>query len=181
MTRAGEQPVLDRDSRAGDVAPVLAIYAHHVRNGLASFEESPPSVAEMGRRRQAVLNAGLPYLVGEVAGLVKGFACAGPYRHRPAYRNSLENTVYVDPDAEGRGLGRRLLEVLIGRCEALGYRQMLAVIGDSANHASIRLHARLGFRRVALLRSVGFKFDRWVDSVIMQRALGDGDNSAPTP
>jgi len=178
MTRDTEA-VLVRDAADGDMAAVQAIYAAHVSGGLASFEETPPDVAEMARRRAAVLELGLPYRVAEWDGAVKGFAYAGPYRNRPAYRYSLENSVYVAADALGRGLGRRLLGDLIERCTALGYRQMVAVIGDSANEASITLHARLGFETAGVQKSIGFKFGRWVDSVIMQRPLGEGDRTLP--
>ena len=170
---------LVRDAADGDIAAVQAIYAGHVLKGLASFDEVPPDVAEMGRRRAAVLELGLPYRVAEFEGTVKGFAYAGPYRYRPAYRYSLENSVYVASDALRVGLGRLLLEDLIERCTALGYRQMVAIIGDSANQASINLHAQLGFQTMGALPSVGFKFGRWVDSVVMQRPLGDGDGTLP--
>ena len=171
---------LVRDAADGDMAAVQAIYAEHVLTGLASFEDVPPDVAEMGRRRAAVLELGLPYRVAECEGTVLGFACAAPYHHRPAYRYSLENSVYVASDALRLGLGRLLLADLIERCTGLGYRQMVAIIGDSANQASINLHAELGFETTGVHESVGFKFGRWVDSVIMQRPLGDGDRTLPT-
>ncbi len=174
---AGEIPI--RDSTDGDMAAVRSIYAHHVQNGLASFEEVAPDPAQIARRRQAVLKGGFPFRVAELRGTVKGYAHAGPYRHRPAYRFSVENSVYVAPDALGLGLGRLLLADLIERCTALGHRQMIAIIGDSGNAASINLHANLGFREVGVIKSAGFKFGRWVDSVIMQRPLGDGDDSPP--
>ena len=168
-----------RDSTAADIEAIRAIYAHHVEHGVASFEQSPPGIAEMARRRDAVLDAGLPYLAAEAGGGLAGFACAGPYRGRPAYRHTLETTVYVAPDSLGRGVGRALLEALIERCENLGYRQLIAVIGDSANAPSIKLHEALGFQRAGLLRAVGFKHGRWLDSVILQRRLGDGDKTLP--
>ena len=170
---------LVRDAADGDMAAVQAIYAEHVLKGLASFEEVPPDVAEMDRRRAAVLELGLPYRVAECAGTVKGFACAGPYRYRQAYRYSLENSVYVAPGLERRGVGRALLEALIARCTALGLRQMIAVVGDSGHLPSIVFHESLGFTRIGTLRAVGFKFGRWVDSVILQRALGDGGQTPP--
>jgi phosphinothricin acetyltransferase len=170
-----------RDATDDDMAAVLAIYAHHVMHGLASFEIEPPDLAEMTRRRRAIVERGLPYRVATVDGRVAGYAYAGPYRLRPAYRFILEDSVYVAPDATGRGLGRRLLADLIERCAALGYRQMVAVIGDSGNRPSIGLHERLGFARVGVIRSAGFKFGRWVDSVLMQRALGEGDSTLPPP
>ena len=148
--------------------------------GLASFEEEPPSQAELRRRYEEVTRGGLPYLAADLGGTLAGYGYCALYRTRSAYRYSLEDSVYVRPDAQGRGVGRALLAELIGRCEALGYRQLVAVIGDSANAASIGLHASQGFLRAGTLRSVGFKFGRWVDSVIMQRPLGAGDGSPPT-
>jgi phosphinothricin acetyltransferase len=162
---------LVRDSREADMAEVQMIYAHHVLHGAASFEEEPPPLAEMRRRRAEVLGRGLPYLVAEFGGRVAGYSYASPYRSRPAYRFTLENSVYVDPARPRAGIGRALLAALIGRCEAGDWQQMIAVIGDSANTASIGLHAALGFRHVGTLHAVGFKFGRWVDSVLMQRAL----------
>lgn len=169
-----------RDARVEDLSYVQRIYAHHVLNGLASFEEQPPDLPEMTRRYEAVIALGLPYLVAVGAGGVQGYAYAAPYRPRPAYRFTLEDSVYVDEAAVGQGIGRELLSLLIARCTELGYRQLLAVIGDSGNAGSIGLHAALGFERAALLRSVGFKFGRWVDSVIMQKALGPGDSTPPS-
>lgn len=147
--------------------------------GLASFEEEPPSQAELRRRHEEVTRGGLPYLAADLGGTLAGYGYCALYRTRSAYRYSLEDSVYVRPDAQGRGVGRALLAELIGRCEALGYRQLVAVIGDSANAASIGLHASQGFLRAGTLRSVGFKFGRWVDSVIMQRPLGEGDGTPP--
>lgn len=172
-------PLLVRDSRDSDMAQIHAIYSHHVRHGLGSFEETPPTLEEMARRRQDILARGLPYLVAERDGRILGYAYAGPYRTRSAYRHTLENSVYVAPDAHRLGAGRALLDELIGRCTALGYRQMVAVIGDSANWGSIRLHEAAGFKRVAHLTAIGFKFGRWVDSVMMQRPLGAGDTTTP--
>ncbi len=169
-----------RDARPGDMDAITTIYGHHVRHGLASFEETAPDRAEMENRYLAVVGRGLPYLVAEVepAG-VQGYAYAGPYRTRPGYRYALENSVYVASGAGGRGLGAALLEELIRRCTALGYRQMVAIIGDSDNHPSIRLHEAFGFRRIGTLDAIGFKFGRWVDSVIMQRPMGPGDTTLP--
>jgi len=174
-----------RDARPQDVPCVQAIYAHHVRHGLASFEETPPDVAEIERRFQATLALSLPYLAAEIAApgaeaSLAGYAYAGRYRSRPGYRYSIENSVYIDPACVGQGIGRMLLTELIDRCTALGYRQMIAVIGDSDNAASIRLHRSLGFADAGTIRSVGFKFGRWVDSVILQRPLGPGDSTVPT-
>ena len=150
---------------------VAAIYRHHVLHGLASFEEVPPDEAEIRARFEAVRKAGLPYIVYEEEGQILGYAYAGPYRTRSAYRFTVENSVYVREGYGGRGIGRALLTALIERCAAGPWKQMVAVIGDSENHASIGLHRALGFRMVGTLEKVGFKFDRWVDSVLMKRAL----------
>ncbi len=168
-----------RDSAEDDMAAVQAIYAHHVLGGLASFEEIAPDVTEMARRRTAILARRLPYVVADVDGRVVGFAYAAAFRPRSAYRFTVEDTVYVAPDAGRNGLGSRLLQTVIDRCEALGYRQMVAVIGDTGNAPSIRLHARLGFVQAGVLRASGFKLGRWVDTVFMQRPLGDGDATLP--
>jgi L-amino acid N-acyltransferase YncA len=168
-----------RDATDDDMAAVQRIYAHHVRHGLASFEEEPPSVSELKRRRADVLGRGLPYLVAESGGRVVGYSYASPYRARVGYRFSIENSVYVEEGLVGKGIGRALLAALIARCETGPWRQMVAVIGDSANMASIRLHERAGFRAVGTLTAVGFKLGRWVDSVLMQRPLGGGDASLP--
>jgi L-amino acid N-acyltransferase YncA len=162
-----------------DAAAIQAIYARHVRTGLASFEEVPPGEDEIRRRMDDVVRAGLPYLVAEFGGKVAGYGYCALYRTRSAYRYALEDSVYVREDMAGRGVGKVLLGALIERCEALGYRQLIAVIGDSAHTASIGLHASHGFLRVGTLRSVGYKHKRWVDSVIMQRPLGAGDAEPP--
>ena len=168
-----------RDSRTDDVPAIREIYAFHVRHGLASFEEEPPTVEEMAGRRAAVLDQGYPHLVAELDGEVAGYSYVSAYHPRPAYRFTVENSVYVRDGLHGRGIGRALLAALIARCEAGPWRQMVAVIGDSANHASIGLHAAFGFRRVGIIQSVGFKFGRWVDSVLMQRAICEGDATLP--
>jgi L-amino acid N-acyltransferase YncA len=168
-----------RDSAEGDVAAIQAIYAWHVLNGLASFEEVAPDTEEIARRRRDVLAGGFPHLVAEDEGQVLGYSYATLYRTRSAYRYTLEDSVYVHRDAAGRGIGRALLAELIARCERLGMRQLIAVIGDSGNAASIGLHAALGFNPAGLFRNVGFKHGRWVDSVIMQRALGPGAQRLP--
>lgn len=168
-----------RSAKVDDLKAVQSIYAYHVLHGLASFEETPPDFAEIERRFREVTEGGLPFLVAEFAGEPRGYAYAGRYRTRPAYRFSLENTVYVEPGYEGRGLGSALLAALVSRCEELGYRRMVAVIGDSANQASIRLHERHGFKTCGFIPSVGFKFGRWVDSILMERPLGPGDSSLP--
>lgn len=171
--------LLVRAAQPADIPAIRSAYAHHVLHGLASFEEQPPDAAEMERRRAAIAARGLPYLVAEGGGRLLGFAYAGPYRLRPAYRYTVEDSVYVAPGALGQGIGRTLLQELILRCTGLGLRQMVAVIGDSGNSASIRLHETLGFRRAGLLGAVGFKFGGWVDSVLMQRPLGEGDATLP--
>lgn|SRR5512146_206874 len=169
-----------RPATPADLGAIHAIYAHHVLNGLASFEETPPAPEEMRRRFDDVVGRGLPFLALELEGEVAGYGYCAPYRARSAYRYALEDSVYVRSDRVGRGVGRAILGELIGRAAGLGYRQLVAVIGDSANTASIALHASQGFLRVGTLRSVGFKFGRWVDSVIMQRPLGQGD-ATPAP
>lgn len=166
-----------RPSGDDDLPQVTEIYAHHVLTGLSSFEVEPPDATEVAQRRGALLARGLPFIVAELGDRVIGYAYAAPYRARPAYRYTLEDSVYVHRDFVGRGIGRRLLDELIEDCAARGYRQMIAVIGDSANRGSIALHEACGFARVGLLPSVGFKFGRWVDSVLMQRALGAGDGT----
>ncbi len=174
------EPVRVRPATAADLPAVQAIYAHAVNTGLASFEETPPAVEEMRRRFEEVTGHGLPYLAAEIGGRVAGYGYCTLYRTRSAYRYSLEDSIYVDKDYYGRGVGRAVLAQLLAQCEGLGYRQIIAVIGDSGNAASIGLHASLGFLRVGVLRSTGFKFGRWVDSVLMQRPLGPGDGSVPT-
>ena len=176
-TQASQPEV--RNATIDDLRTVQSIYAYHVLHGLASFEETPPDPAEIERRFREVSETGLPFLVAELAGTVRGYAYAGRYRARPAYRFSLEDTVYVEPGYEGRGLGGALLAALVARCGELGYRRMVAIIGDSANHASIRLHEGQGFRTCGVIPSIGFKFGRWVDSVLMERPLGPGDSRLP--
>jgi phosphinothricin acetyltransferase len=168
-----------RAASPGDLPAIHSIYAHHVLHGLASFEEEPPTVEELERRWRDVTGRGLPYLVAEQEGVIGGYGYCAPYRARSAYRYALEDSVYVRHDMTGRGIGRRLLEELIARCAALGYRQIIAVIGDSANVASIGVHEACGFLRVGTLRSAGFKLGRWVDSVFMQKPLGPGDATKP--
>ena len=181
MTRSSDTPrarIVVRDATEADIESIQAIYSHHVRNGLATFEELPPSVKEMLSRRASVLEAGLPYLTAEIDGMVVGYSYATTYRPRPAYRYTIEDSVYVADGLGRRGIGAALLHSLIDRCEAGPWRQMLAVIGDSGNLASIALHRRLGFQFVGTLTSVGFKLGRWVDTVLMQRALGAGDTTS---
>ena len=169
-----------RPATPDDLPVIQAIYAHHVARGLASCEEEAPAVPEMRRRYDEVIAKGLPYLVAEAGGSIAGYGYCTLYRARSAYRYSLEDSVYVRHDAVGRGVGKAILGELVKRCEALGYRQIIAVIGDSANAASIGVHASQGFLRVGTLRSTGFKLGRWVDSVLMQRPLGNGDGTPPT-
>jgi L-amino acid N-acyltransferase YncA len=169
-----------RSSGEDDLPAMTAIYAHAVRFGTASFELEPPDLEEMARRRGALLAGGLPYLVAEAEGEVAGYAYAGPYRPRPAYRHTLEDSVYVAPDRQGRGVGRALLGALIAACEVDGYRQMVAVIGDTASTGSIALHRSLGFRDVGIVTAVGYKHGRWLDGVLMQRALGPGASEPPS-
>lgn len=180
MTQAAKtRPPLVRAALAADIPAITGIYAHHVRHGLASFELEPPDAAEMARRHAAVLELGLPYLVAELDGRVAGYAYVAPYRTRPAYRYTVENSVYIHRDCVGSGVGSALLPRLIAASEAAGCRQMLAIIGDSANLSSISLHRKFGFSQVGLLPAVGWKFGRWVDSVLMQRALGTGAAQPP--
>ena len=171
--------VLIRPSTDADVAAITAIYAWNVQNGLGTFEEVPPDEAEMGRRRAAFLDRGLPYLVAERDGEVLGYCYAGPFRLRAAYRYTVEDSVYVSPKAVGKGVGKALLSALIAQCEGLGLRQMCAVIGDSGNAASIGLHAALGFEKQGVFPSMGHKFGRWVDLVWMQRPLNGGGETPP--
>jgi L-amino acid N-acyltransferase YncA len=168
-----------RPSRDEDVAAITAIYGHHVLHGLASFEEAPPAVVEMARRRDEITARGLPYLVAEQDRRVVGYCYASPFRMRSAYRFTLEDSIYIDAAEVGRGIGRALLEPLLARSAELGYRQMVAVIGGSDSVPSIRLHERLGFARTGLLPAIGFKFGQWVDTVLMQRALGPGAATPP--
>ncbi|HYG46160.1 MAG TPA: GNAT family N-acetyltransferase [Bordetella sp.] len=169
-----------RDSTVADMPAIQAIYAHHVLHGTASFELEPPTLDDMRSRREAVLAQHMPYLVAELNGELVGYAYCTPYRPRPAYRHTVEDSVYVKPGKAGHGIGGRLLAALVERCTAGGWRQMLAVVGDSRNAASLALHASQGFHPAGTLRSVGHKFGQWRDTVLMQRALGDGDHSAPT-
>jgi phosphinothricin acetyltransferase len=168
-----------RPASSGDLPALREIYAGHVLNGAASFEEVPPDLAEFEKRWRHITELGLPYLAACEGERLLGYAYAGPYRPRSAYRFSVEDSVYLDPTVTGRGIGRLLLSAIIDGATAAGKRQMLAVIGDSANRASIALHLRLGFTEVGTFRAVGFKFGRWVDTVLMQRALGDGGTSLP--
>jgi phosphinothricin acetyltransferase len=168
-----------RPAAPQDLPAIRSIYAHQVLHGLASFEEEAPPLEEMRRRYEEVTGSGLPYLVAEEGGEVLGYGYCTLYRTRSAYRYTLEDSIYVKQGSEGKGVGKAVLAELIARCTSLNYRQIVAVIGDSANAASIALHASLGFVRAGNLRSTGYKFGRWVDSVLMQLPLGEGDGSKP--
>jgi L-amino acid N-acyltransferase YncA len=163
----------------GDIAAIARIYADAVRIGTATFEVEPPDETEMARRLQTLVAGDYPYLVAERSGAIAGYAYAGPYHLRPAYRWTVEDSVYLDPQFQGQGIGRLLLRELLADAEARGFRQMIALVGDSANAASIALHAAAGFQRVGTLQSVGFKHGRWLDVVVMQRPLGSVNSSPP--
>lgn len=171
--------MLIRPSADTDTAAITRIYAYYVENTTATFEIRAPDREEIASRRQAILSRRLPFLVAVLEGVVVGYAYATPYRPRAAYRFTVEDSIYLDPGFTGRGIGRPLLEAVIGECERQGYRQMVAVIGGSDNHASIGLHTTLGFTHAGLLANAGYKFERWVDSVLMQRQLGAGATSRP--
>jgi phosphinothricin acetyltransferase len=177
---AGTHPPMVRASTPTDLSRIQAIYAHHVLHGVATFEEVPPAALELGKRRDAVLSLGLPHLVAMIGSEVVGYAYAAPFHHRAAYRYTLEDSIYVDVDLVGRGIGETLLTTLIAQCEQGPWRQLIAVIGDSGNAGSIGLHRKCGFRHVGTMPTVGFKFGRWVDTVHMQRELGDGNSTLPT-
>ena len=168
-----------RPATEADLPAITAIYEHAVRFGTATFEIDPPDLAEMTRRFRTLADGQFPYLAAELNGAVIGYAYAGPYRPRPAYRFSVENSVYFDPKAQGRGIGKVIMQELIMRCEQRGFRQMVAVIGDSANVASIGVHRATGFRMIGTCENVGFKFGRWLDTVMMQRDLGEGARTVP--
>jgi L-amino acid N-acyltransferase YncA len=169
-----------RPAKITDIPAITRIYAHAVEFGTASFELAPPDETEMARRMNELMGKGFPYIVEEIEGELAGYAYVGPYRARPAYRFTVEDTVYIAPDMQRRGLGRVLLAALIEAAAAAGYRQMIAVIGDSTEQAaSIGLHEALGFRHVGVLQDVGYKHGRWLDSVLMQRALGPGATTNP--
>ena len=169
-----------RPAKTADIPAITRIYAHAVEHGTASFELTPPDETEMARRVRDLMGKGFPYLVAEIDGVLAGYAYAGPFRSRPAYRLTVENSVYIAPDTHRRGIGRALLAALIEAAQANGFRQMIAVIGDSTKQAaSIGLHEALGFRHVGILDHVGFKHGRWLDSVLMQRNLGEGGKTEP--
>lgn len=169
-----------RPATPADVPAITAIYAHAVAHGTASFELDPPDEAEMARRQAAILEGGYPYLAAEAGERLLGYAYAGPYRTRPAYRSTVEDSVYVAPDAQGKGVGRLLLARLLEECEARGFRLMIAVIGDRESRGSIRLHESLGFTHAGTFEPVGYKHGRWLATVLMQRVLGPGAGAPPT-
>ena len=175
----GSGELLIRPSRDDDIAAITGIYAHHVLHGVASFEEVPPAIEEMARRRGELVGRGFPYFVAERGGKVVGYCYSGPYRARVGYRFSVEDSIYIDANEVGRGIGRALLAEIIERSAELGYRQMIAVIGGAETLPSINLHKALGFTSIGTFTGIGFKFGRWVDSVYMQRALGPGNTTLP--
>ena len=173
--------ILVRPSQAADIPAITEIYAHAVTHGTASFELTPPDEAEMSRRRQALVEGGFPYLVAEREGAILGYCYAGPYRPRPAYRWTVEDSIYVSPQAQGAGVGRLLLTRLIDEAETRDFRLMVAVIGDAESHGSIALHRSLGFAMVGAIPAIGYKHGRWLASVLMQRSLGAGSTTPPRP
>jgi L-amino acid N-acyltransferase YncA len=172
--------ILVRPSVEADLPTITAIYAHAVTHGTASFELDAPDKPEMTRRRAALLDGGYPYLVAERDGALLGYAYAGAYRTRPAYRSTVEDSIYVAPDTKGQGVGRTLLTALIGECEKRDFRLMVAVIGDEESHGSIALHRSLGFEPAGVLKGIGYKHGRWLSTVLMQRPLGRGMSEPPT-
>jgi L-amino acid N-acyltransferase YncA len=178
MSTPAIRPVI-RAAASADIPAITAIYGHAVRYGTATFEVAVPDEAEMAERLRALVDGGFPYLVAEIDGAVRGYAYAGLYRSRAAYRYTLEDSIYIAPDFHGLGLGRALIDRLIADAAAGGFRQLIAVIGDSSQVASIALHRAAGFRMVGTCEAVGFKFGRWIDTVLMQRALGPGADGIP--
>lgn len=170
---------LIRPATADDLPAIAAIYAHHVRSGTGTFETTPPTIDEMAARHADVRGKGLPWLVAEQDGQVRGYAYCQWFKPRPAYRFSAEDSIYLHPDAAGRGLGRQLLSALVEHAEASGVRKLIAVIGDSANAASIGVHRALGFTSVGTIAACGWKFGRWLDIVLMEKALGAGSSTPP--
>lgn len=172
---------LIRPSTDADVPQIAAIYAHHVLHGTGTFETTPPTESDMAARRADVLGKGLPYLVAEEDGRVLGFAYCQWFKPRPAYRFSAEDSIYLHPDAAGRGVGKQLLAELAARAEAAGIRKLIAVIGDSNNAGSVGVHSALGFSRVGVFKSCGWKFGRWLDIVLMEKTIGEGDSTPAEP
>ena len=179
MTNTSKSPLLIEPSTASDIAQITNIYEQAVLHGTASFELSAPDEAEMSRRRQALIDGNYPYIIARIDNQIAGYAYAGPYHNRPGYKWSVENSIYVNPNFQKRGVGSTLLKHLIEICTNKGYRQMIAVIGDSSNTGSIALHEKYGFALVGVNKAVGRKFDKWLDVVMMQRELGAGAGSVP--
>lgn len=177
--RSSEMSIPIRPTQPDDISAITRIYEHAVRHGTASFELEPPNEAEMTRRYTVLRDGRFPFLVAEIDGEIAGYAYAGPYRARPAYRFTVEDSIYIDPAMQRQGIGRALLERLLVEAEKEGFRQMIAVIGDSNQLPSIELHKALGFRMVGTFEAVGYKFGRWLDSVLMQKPLGKGATAAP--
>lgn len=175
------EPLKIREATLADMPAVQALYAHYVLNELATFELVPPSLEEMCARRQAILDTGLPYLVAELNGGIVGYAYAATYRPRPAYRYTVEDSVYLSPGHTGQGIGAALLAEVIRRCERGPWRQMVAVITQGGTNGSADMHRKLGFVEVGRMPDVGYKFNRWVGTLVMQRALGEGGKSSPQP
>jgi len=171
--------ILIRPSTDADVPAITSIYAHHVLNGTGTFETEPPSEADMATRRADVISKGLPYLVAEDGGEVVGYAYGNWFKPRAAYRYSVEDSIYMAPESAGKGLGKLLLTELLAQCERAGVRKVMAVIGDSANAGSIGVHKALGFEQVGVVQSCGWKFGRWLDIVLMQKSIGQGDSTPP--
>jgi len=171
--------LLIRTRTDADMARITEIYTHHVLHGASSWELTPPDEAEMLKRAHALRDAGYPYLVAEIDGRVVGYAYAGAYRPRPAYRNTVEHSIYIDDSVRRGGIGKRLLEELIDTCTELGFRQMIAIVGDAENRQSIDFHEKMGFTHVGHVKNIGYKFGRWMDQIILQRPLGPGAATPP--
>ncbi len=181
MSHSQHTNFIIRDVQDGDMGMIHDIYADQVLNGVSSWEETPPTLEEMTVRRDAVLSAGYPYRVAVRDNIVLGYAYVSAYRPRPAYRHTVENSIYIAKSGRRLGLGKDLLTDLIDVCTKMGFRQMIAVVGDSKNAMSIDFHIKMGFEKIGIIKSIGFKFGRWLDSVILQLPLGDGDRTPPTP
>lgn len=171
--------VVIRDRTDTDMSAITAIYGFHVLHGASSWEFTPPDETEMTKRAKAIEAAGYPYLVAEMDGQIAGYAYVSAYRPRPAYKNTVEHSVYIDETVRRGGVGSKLLAALIEACEARGYRQMIAIVGDSTNTQSIDFHKKMGFEEVGVVKNIGFKFNRWMDQVLLQRSLGPGADTPP--
>ena len=176
---SSDAPAIIRPRTDADMSTITEIYAHHVLNGASSWELTPPDVTEMTKRARALEAGGFPYFVADLDGEIAGYTYAGAYRPRPAYRYTVENSVYINDQLRRGGIGTALLQELIDACAALGFRQMIGIIGDSKNLQSIQFHEKMGFTQMGTVKNIGFKFDRWMDQVILQRPLGKGADSAP--